>query len=235
MNKASSFSFGRDKHQDRLKLPVHDEDETEVVVVDDDPYRDMNTKPRHNSFDTERVQEASKGLSNTSTANKYGKQETNDYALPVSTRLNVGSSQVSKSLDNGLFSNNDNNNNKEKNSNTMKSTANNVDTNDANDEFGMGGGNAGGSFVPSFLDRGRQGRRRRQLDRPATTGGIDILGGGGGGGVNNDNISNTRGAGGGSKFDELDALLGIGAPVTNTTTVPKVSKFSSLSNLIENK
>eukprot|EP01033_Poteriospumella_lacustris_P002245 gene2245-1645_t len=56
---------------------------------------------------------------------------------------------------------------------------------------------AGINFIPSFLDPGRNGRRRRQLDRPSTTGGMDTTSGGGG-------------RNGGSKLDELDAILGFG-------------------------
>lgn len=57
----------------------------------------------------------------------------------------------------------------------------------------------GVSFVPSFMDPGRQGRRRRQLDRHSSP----------------DRDSRDTGREGGrnvSKFDELDAMLGLGAP-----------------------
>jgi hypothetical protein len=134
------------------------------------------TKPHHNSFDMDVIMESSGEFIRPSSKSSYmpNLATSRDFSEPVGSKAAAGrdAPTITKSLDRGSLPS--------------------VDNDD--DEGGI-------NFIPSFLDPGRQGRRRRQLDRPSTTGGIDPSGG------------TNRG---GSKLDELDAILGIGTSTTKS-------------------
>lgn len=154
------------------------------------------TKPHHNSFDMDVLLESSGEFIRPSSKPAYmptlaASRETSEFMKNSNKTDNnpVVPPITTKSLDRGSLPT--------------------LDKGDDEEE------DAGINFIPSFLDPGRNGRRRRQLDRPSTTGGMDTTSGGGG-------------RNGGSKLDELDAILGLGGASAKSDTGPKVSVLFSL-------